>query len=65
MRSQRYVIIMFDDQASRWTHVATKMAQRLTQVAPKIPIWLHRRSVRAMFAFQQGMRFLCSMNTAI
>ena len=79
MRSKRYAILMFDDQASRWSQVAPKpsqdslkmaptwpkMAPSLTQVAPKIEIWLHKRSVRAIFAFQQGMRVLCSMNTAI
>ena len=66
MRSKRYVIFMFDDQASRWTQVATKpsqdrlkmaqawpkMAPSLTQVAHKIAIWLHKRSVRALFVFK-------------
>ena len=79
MRSKRYVIFVFDDQASRWTQIATKpsqdslkmaqawpkMAPSLTQVAPKTAIWLDKRSIRAMFAFQQRIRVRCSMNSAI
>ena len=42
-----------------------KMAPSCTQVAPKRTIWLHKGCARAIFACQQGMRFLCSVNRAI
>ena len=77
MRSKRYVLFMFDDQASRWTQVSPKpspsspkmapawpnTAPSWTQVASKRAIWLYKGSARATLAFQRGMRFLCSMNS--
>ena len=79
MRSKRYMVLMFDDQASRWTQVAPKpsqdspkmapawpkMAPSWTQVAPKRTIWLHRGTARAILAFQQGMHVLCFANSAV
>ena len=79
MCSKRYTVLMFDDQASRWTQVAPKpsqdspkmapawpkMAPSWTQVAPKRTIWLHRGSARAILAFQQGMHVLCFVNNTI
>ena len=79
MRSKRYMVLMFDDQASRWTQVAPKpsqdspkmapawpkMAPSWTQVAPKRTIWLHKGSARANFAFRQGMHVLCVVKNAI
>ena len=79
MRSKRYMVLMFDDQASRWTQVAPKpsqdspkmapawpkMAPSWTQVAPKRTIWLHRGSARAILAIWQGMCVLRSAKSDI
>ena len=79
MRSKRYMVLMFDDQASRWTQVAPKpsqdspkmapawpkMAPSWTQVAPKRTIWLHKGSAREILQIWQGMCFLCSAKSDI
>ena len=79
MRSKRYTVLMFDNQASKWTQVAPKPSQDSTKiaptwpktapswthVAPKITLWLHKGSARTILAFQQGMHVLCFVNNAI